>query len=160
MGLHDLAAEPPPELMPLVARLAKESGIAVALHNHPPPTRYPADPAVSLAAVQPYGAELGLCADTGHWVRSGFDPIATLRRAAGRIITVHFKDLNERGVTGAHDVPWGTGVSDAAGQLAELRRQGYGGIVYIEYEHFTSPTFESDLARSAEYFRRGATPPP
>jgi sugar phosphate isomerase/epimerase len=153
MGLHDLAAEPPADLLPLVARLAKEKGVAVGIHNHPPPTHY-ADPATALAAVQPYGPELGLCADTGHWVRSGFDPVATLRRAAGRIVSVHFKDLNERGVTGAHDVPWGTGASDAAGQLAELRRQGFAGVVYIEYEHFTSPTFESDLARSAEYFQR------
>jgi sugar phosphate isomerase/epimerase len=154
MGLRDLAAEPPGDLMPLVARLAKETGIPVAVHNHPPPTHY-SDPAMALAAVQPYGSELGLCADTGHWVRAGFDPVAALRRAAGRIVSVHFKDLNQRGVKDAQDVPWGTGVSDAAGQIAELRRQGFAGVVYIEYEHFTSsPTFESDIARSAEYFRR------
>ncbi len=158
MGLHDLAAEPPADLMPLVDRLAKETGVAVGIHNHPPPTHY-FDPATALAAVQPYGPEFGLCADTGHWARGGFDPVATLRRAAGRIVSVHLKDLVERGVTGAHDVPWGTGASDAAGQLAELRRQGFAGTVYIEYEHFASPTFESDLARCVEYFQRALAAP-
>jgi len=158
VGLHDLAAEPPGDLLPLVDRLAKETGVAIGIHNHPPPTHY-SDPATALAAVQPYGPELGLCADTGHWVRSGFDPVATLRRAAGRIVSVHFKDLTERGVTSAHDVPWGTGACDAAGQLAELRRQGFAGVVYIEYEHFESPTMEADLAHNVEYFRRALAAP-
>jgi len=34
----------------------------------------------------------------------------------------------------AHDVPFGTGVSDIPGILDELKRQGFTGNISIEYE--------------------------
>lgn len=155
MGLRDLAVEPPkaswPETLPLLDRLAREYGVGVSLHNHPNPTNPPAD---VVAALKPFGTYLGFCADTGHWARSGFEPVAALRAAEGRLISLHFKDLTEIART-AHDVPWGTGASNAAGQIAELRRQRFTGIIYIEYEHRT-PQLEAEVARSVEFFRRAA----
>ena len=107
-------------------------------------------------SVSPYGLlNMGICADTGHWVRSGDDPVVSLRRAAGRILAVHFKDLDERGVVDARDVPWGTGVANAAGQLAELRRQRFSGVIFIEYEHAT-PSLLDDVARCIQFFKRAA----
>jgi len=156
MGLQSIASEPPQDILPLIDRLSREYDIKVAIHNHPPPTRY-SDPATALAAVAPYGPNLGLCADTGHWVRSGFDPVECLRRAQGRILAVHFKDLNQRGIKSAYDVPWGTGVSNAAGQLAELRRQNYTGVIFIEYEHFTPAEYD-EVARSVAFFQKNAGP--
>ena len=35
----------------------------------------------------------------------------------------------------AHDVPYGTGVSDVAGILSELKSQGFEGNISIEYEY-------------------------
>ena len=155
MGLRDIAVEPPraewPEVFPLLDRLAREYGVAVTLHNHPNPNNPPAD---VVAALAPYGPHLGFCADTGHWARSGFDPVESLRVAGPRLISVHFKDLTEV-ARKAHDVPWGTGACNAAGQLAELRRQGFQGIVYVEYEHRT-PALPEEVARSVEFFRRAA----
>ncbi len=52
-------------------------------------------------------------------------------------------------------MPWGTGGSNATGQLAELRRQGFTGIVYLEYEART-PVMEAEIARCVEFFRRAA----
>ena len=152
MGLKEIVCEPPPEFLPLVDRLSRESGMMASIHNHPPPTPY-ADPATGLAAVAPYGPQFGLCGDTGHWVRAGFDPVAALRGAAGRLHSVHFKDLSVFGDKKAHDVPWGTGISNAAGQIAELRRQDFSGIVYVEYEYVT-PDLEAKVARSVDFFRR------
>jgi sugar phosphate isomerase/epimerase len=151
MGMQNIAAEPPQEEFPLIARLATEYGIVVSIHDHAAPSRY-ANPDVALAAIGPY-ANFGLCADTGHWVRSGYDPVAALRKAQGRIISLHFKDLNQRGVREAHDVPWGTGVCDIAGQVLELRRQGFTGIVFAEYETI-SPARDDGVARSVAYYRR------
>ncbi len=152
MDLRSIASEPPPEELPLVDRLSRETGVRVALHDHPTPSLY-ANPKFALQTLNSYGENIGLCADTGHWVRSGFDPVESLRAAAGRIISVHFKDLNERGVVSAHDVPWGTGASDAAAQIAELRRQHFAGCVFIEYEHET-PSLSEDVRKSADFFRR------
>jgi sugar phosphate isomerase/epimerase len=152
MGMRAIASEPAPEVLPLVDRLSRETGIRVALHNHPTPSTY-ANPHFALETLASYGNNIGLCADTGHWVRSGYDPVASLHEAAGRVLAVHFKDLTERGVPSAHDVPWGTGASDAAGQILELRRQHFSGVVFIEYEHDT-PSLSDDVRRSAEYFER------
>lgn len=153
MGLRDIAVEPPKntwsEVFPLLDRLAREYGIAVTIHNHPNPNNPPAD---VVAALAPYGKHLGICGDTGHWARSGFDPVACLRAAGSRLISLHFKDLTEI-ARPAHDVPWGTGASNAAGQISELRRQNFRGIAYIEYEHRT-PRLEAEVARSVEFFRR------
>jgi sugar phosphate isomerase/epimerase len=48
---------------------------------------------------------------------------------------VHLKDLNEFGIREAFDVPFGTGVSDIPGVLAELDRQEFQGNLSIEYEN-------------------------
>lgn len=157
MGIRTIATEPEQELLPMIARVVKGTGIRIALHDHPAPSRY-ADPAVALAAVQPYGDNFGLCADTGHWVRDGRDPVAALRQAEGRLIEIHFKDISEPAHV-AHDMPWGTGIGNAAGQIAELRRQKFKGYAFIEYEHNT-PELEADVARSIAFFRAAlrATP--
>lgn len=154
MGIRTVATEPPAEQLEAIEKLARKAGVRIALHNHPTPSRY-ADPAVALAAVKPFKTSVGLCADTGHWLRSGFDPVAGLKAAEGRIIELHFKDLSEAEKKG-RDVPWGTGVSNAAGQVAELRRQGFRGNVFIEYEYDT-PELEKSVALCAAFFRRALT---
>ena len=86
----------------------------------------------------------------GHWVRSGLDPVECLKKLEGRVITLHSKDLNERGPK-AHDVPWGTGSSNAKGMLAELQRQNFKGAICVEYEHNWENS-APELAKSAEWF--------
>ena len=133
MGLETIVSEPPADAFYLLDKLTQEYGINVALHNHPRPSKY-WDPKVVLKAVQGRNPRIGACADTGHWVRSGVNPMEALKMLEGRIISLHFKDLNEAS-PGAHDVPWGTGISDARGMLAELHRQGFSGVFSIEYEY-------------------------
>ena len=77
---------------------------------------------------------MGACADTGHWIRSGLNPLACIKKLEGKIINLHFKDLNEKAPE-AHDVPWGTGVSDVPALLKELKGQGFKGIFNAEYEY-------------------------
>jgi sugar phosphate isomerase/epimerase len=150
MGLTDISSEPPKEMLPLVYKLSRQFQITVSLHNHPHAARYQ-DLDTALMAIKPYESNIGICADTGHWLRAGYNPVENLRRAAGHILAVHFKDLNARGRLKAHDVPWGTGVSDAAGQIAELRRQRFAGVIFIEYEYDTE-SLMTDLARSIAFF--------
>ncbi|WP_152032762.1 family 16 glycoside hydrolase [Ereboglobus luteus] len=155
MGLRDVAVEPKDtSVIPLIAKLAGEYGVKAAVHNHAKPTVY-ADPEFALATVAPHAKTMGLCADTGHWTRSGYDPVATLRKAEGRLVSLHFKDLTERGVKAAQDMPWGTGASDAALQILELRRQGFKGIAYMEYENKVPVAqLDADTALCADWFHR------
>jgi len=149
-GMRWISAEPPADMLPAISAMAKESGVKVAIHNHPAPSRY-YDPMALMQTLAPYGPELGICADTGHWARSGFNPLEQLRLCLPRVITLHFKDLDEW-TKNAKDVPWGTGVSDAAGMLAALRQNHFGGVVLMEYEN-DSDHLVGDLERCAGFFR-------
>ncbi len=68
------------------------------------------------------------------------------------MIALHFKDLDQATPSG-HDVPWGTGVSNAKGMLMELQRQKFKGAICIEYE-FNWEDSVPDIAKSVEWFQR------
>jgi sugar phosphate isomerase/epimerase len=133
MGIGVITSEPVFKDLGLVEQLADEYGIKVAFHNHPAPSLY-WNPDTVLLAIGNRSKNLGVCADIGHWIRSGLDPVECLKKLEGRIIILHFKDLNEKSPE-AYDVPWGTGVADVPALLAELKRQGFKGLFDIEYEH-------------------------
>lgn len=138
MGIEAIVCEPPPASMDLLDRLTVEYGVSVAIHNHPKDPKQPAytnwNPDAVMKLVKDRNRRIGLCVDTGHWLRSGLDPIECLRKCEGRILTAHLKDTNRVGAD-AHDVIWGTGVGNVKGVLAELRRQKWSGIISIEYEN-------------------------
>ena len=133
MGIKTIVSEPAAKDLPAIDKLCEEYKINVAIHNHPKPSPY-WDPQILLKAVEGRSKRIGSCADTGHWMRSGVEPLEALKLLQGRIISLHFKDLNEKGMSG-HDVPWGTGVCNVPAMLAELHRQGFKGVFSIEYEY-------------------------
>ena len=49
-------------------------------------------------------------------------------------MSVHMKERAALGA-GQHDTIFGTGVTDMAGVLAELKRQGFVGNISVEYEY-------------------------
>ena len=126
------------ESMDTIEKLVKEYDIHVGIHNHPRQPKNPNykvwDPNYVLSVVRSRDSRIGSCADTGHWVRSGLRPVECLRILQGRVVSSHLKDLNQMGPD-AHDVPYGTGVSDIPGILDELKLQGFAGNISIEYEY-------------------------
>ncbi len=136
MGIETIVSEPPENAFDLIDTLCKEYKIGVALHNHPKPSPY-WDYKTVLRLCEGRSPWIGACADTGHWTRSGIDPVEAIRALgmAGRIRSLHFKDLNEFGVHNAHDVPWGQGKSKTREVLGALATMGYEGSFSIEYEH-------------------------
>ncbi|HPV37818.1 MAG TPA: TIM barrel protein, partial [Candidatus Hydrogenedentes bacterium] len=127
----------------------------VAVHNHPNPSFY-WNPDTVLEFVKDRTKRVGACADTGHWPRSGVDPLEALKKLEGRIITFHFKDLNEFGKREAHDVPWGTGVCNVEALMKEIQRQGLKNIVFsIEYEHNWDNSVP-EIAQCVAYFDKVA----
>jgi sugar phosphate isomerase/epimerase len=108
MGINTIMSEPKEDALDLIEKLAKEYKIQVAIHNHPKPSYY-WHPETVLKVLEGRSKYLGACADNGHWMRSGIDPLKAFQMLEGKIISIHFKDLNEFGVREAFDVPWGTG---------------------------------------------------
>jgi sugar phosphate isomerase/epimerase len=133
LGLRAVTSEPDPAAMDLIEKLVKEYDIGMGIHNHPKQPKNPNykfwDPEYILSLVKDRDARMGSCADTGHFARSGVKPVEALKKLEGRIISSHLKDVAK----GA-DVPYGTGQSDTAAMLSELRRQHFKGNISIEYE--------------------------
>ncbi len=148
-GIDTLVAEPEPAALDIVEKLCKEYNMKVAIHNHPKPSPY-WNPDTVLEAVKGRTPLMGACADTGHWLRSGLDPVECLKKLDGRVICLHFKDLvpeepkaqagdatkkKKAESKAMHDVPWGTGVGNVKAQMAELKRQHFHGAFCVEYEY-------------------------
>jgi sugar phosphate isomerase/epimerase len=136
-GLYGITTESV-EALDTIEKLVKEYDIRVGFHNHPRQPDNPGykmwDPHYVLSVVKDRDPRIGSTADVGHWVRSGLDPVACLKILRGRIISTHLKDLNEKSPN-AHDVPFGTGVSNIPAILGELKRQHFNGNASIEYEY-------------------------
>jgi len=137
MGFEDIVSEPAQKDLEMIDKLCNEYKIGVAIHNHPKPSPYWNYETV-LKACEGRSKMIGSCADTGHWTRSGIDPLVAIKALgkAGRIRSLHFKDLNKFGVNDetAHDVPWGGGVSKPREILAELVAEKFEGPFSVEYE--------------------------
>jgi sugar phosphate isomerase/epimerase len=133
MGFCTIVTEPAFDDYSMLEKMVKETGIQIAIHNHPDPSKY-ARPETVLERIDGLDPRIGVCADTGHWMRSGVVPLEALRMLQGRIIDVHLKDLDRFGTKAATDVPFGQGEAGIHDILAELTFQDYNGVLTIEYE--------------------------
>ncbi len=152
MGIETIVSEPPEDAFELIDRLCGEYQINVAVHNHPIPSYY-WNPDKVLQVCQGRSKRIGACGDTGHWMRSGVNPIEALKKLEGRIISMHLKDLNEFGDKKAHDVVWGTGKADIQAVLTELDRQKFKGVFSIEYEYNWENSLP-EIRPSVAYFNK------
>jgi len=149
LGLETFVTEANEKDFPLLDKLTAEYKINIALHNHPKPSHY-WNPDIILKGIAGHSDRIGSCSDTGHWARSGLNPLECLKKLEGHIISLHFKDLNKMAGDG-HDVPWGTGACDAKAMLAELKRQNFKGVFSIEYE-YNMKNSVPEIAKCVEFF--------
>lgn len=144
MGIKVIVTEPQYDDYTLIDKMVKEYDIKVAIHNHPKPTRY-WNPELVFNNIQGLDERIGICGDTGHWLRSGINPMEALRLLEGRVINMHLKDLNEEN----EDVPFGSGRANIHDILAELSYQNYGGTLSVEHER------ESEAKNPSPPIRKG-----
>ena len=150
MGIETLVSEPAFEALDVIEKLCDEYEINMAIHNHPEPSTYWNYETV-LKQCTGRGKRIGACADTGHWMRSGINPLEAIKALEGRIISFHLKDLNKYGRQEAHDVPWGTGEANVKALLTEIHRQKLEAVFSIEYEHNWLESLP-EIAESVAYF--------
>ena len=152
MGIETIVSEPPLDALGLVDTLCQEYGVSMAIHNHPAPSIY-WNPDTVVTACEGRSTHIGACADTGHWVRSGIDPLQALNKLEGRIISLHIKDV-DREAPDADDVPWGEGVGIIRALLEEVGRQGIQPVFSIEYEKHSEEDPLPEVAKCVDYFRQ------
>jgi inosose dehydratase len=127
-----------------VTGLARERGLAVALHPHHGTVIEGPDDVDELLT----RCSVSLCLDTGHLLVGGADPLRVARSASDRIAHVHLKDVDAElaegvrtGKAGYHEAvgrgmyrPLGRGDADIAEIVASLERAGYDGWYVIEQD--------------------------
>jgi sugar phosphate isomerase/epimerase len=159
MGIRTIVTEPADDDFMLLEKLVKEYNIRIAIHNHPPGTKYSL-PETVFNHVDGKDARIGSCFDNGHFMRGMNDPREALKLLEGRIFDVHFKDRSDFGTAkGVDDVPWGQGKGNLRDLLAELTLQDYDGYLTMEYENEAEvgdpmPAFRKSMefVKSVTYF--------
>jgi inosose dehydratase len=131
-----------------VARAVREeTGLRTVFHHHCAGfVETPAEVQTFLELTDP--ELIGLCFDTGHYRFGGGDPLAGLRRHAGRIWHVHFKDCQPEVAARSRAERWdylkalhhgvfcelGKGDVDFPAVLRALREMGYEGWIVVEQD--------------------------
>jgi sugar phosphate isomerase/epimerase len=135
MGIRTVVCEPQDEAFPALEKLLREYDLRAAIHNHPQPAKY-AFPQTTLDHLKGRDERIGVCADTGHWMREGLKPVECLRLLKGRILDLHLKDRSDFGKgPAAKDVAWGSGKAGLRDILAEMTLQDFDGALTMEYEN-------------------------
>lgn len=149
LGVYGISTEALDSL-DVLEKLSKEYDIKVCFHNHPKPTSL-WNPDTVLKAIQGRHANVGFCADLGHWASSGLNPLDVIKKIAPHVHAFHMKDRTS--ITGpTHDEIFGKGIIDLGAILDEVRKHGFKGNVTIEYEHNWDNNVP-DITQCVQYLR-------
>ena len=89
----------------------------------------------ALKAVAGFDKRIGFCADLGHYIRSGVDPVEVIYQLGDRLYGVHLKDFAEQKKK-TEGVIIGRGHLDVEGVFKALKKIGFpaDGALSLEYE--------------------------
>lgn len=150
-GIPMMVGVPLASLMDAAEQQVKETGIAMAIHNHGPnDERFPS-PEDAYKVIEKRDRRMGLCIDVGHTRRLGLDPAVEIERFADRLLDVHIKDVSAADAKGT-TVEVGRGVIDIPKLLKSLVKIGYSKTVHFEHEKDAKDPFPG-LAESVGYVR-------
>ena len=130
LGMASLSASPEKDSFDLLDKLVEEYQIPIAIHNHGPHDKKWGRPVQIHDAVKDHHPLIGVCADTGHFLRAGIDPIKAIQLLEGRVFGLHVKDF----VGEEEEVIAGDGNLDLIALVMELYRQNFKGTCSVEYE--------------------------
>ena len=130
LGAQQITANPDPGVLPSLVPLVLEFDISLAIHNHGPEDANWRTPQQVLTAVEGLDARIGACADVGHYIRAGIDPLTALEQLGDRVLGVHLKDYDGDD----RPVGLGDGSLELAPVLAHLHERRFAGPLALEYE--------------------------
>jgi len=133
-GIRNLSADPAEDAFDSLDKLCEEYQIRIAIHNHGPNARYNKVTDV-LSAIKGHHPLIGACADLGHYIRSGEDPVRVINLLEGRLYGIHLKDFAEQKAK-TKGVILGKGHLDVEGVFRALRKVNFpaDGCLSLEYE--------------------------
>jgi inosose dehydratase len=133
-GIKNISANPTEDAFDSLDKLCEEYQIRIAIHNHGPGADYDKI-ADTLNAIRGHHPLIGACADLGHYIRSGEDPVRAITLFEGRLYGIHLKDFAEQKAN-TKGVILGQGHLDVTGVFKALKKVNFppDGCLSIEYE--------------------------
>lgn len=133
-GIKNLSANPSEDAFDSLDKLCEEYQIRIAIHNHGPGADYDKI-SDTLNAVKGHHPLIGACADLGHYIRSGEDPVRAINLFEGRLFGIHLKDFAEQ-KDKTKGVILGQGHLDVVGVFKALKKVNFpaDGCLSLEYE--------------------------
>ncbi len=119
-------------LAELDALCAARPGVKLAIHNHGPKLPWETIEEIEAALANRHPG-FGACVDTGHFIRSGIDPVEAIRRFGARVHGVHLKDFAGEGFF-TEGAILGRGKLDLPAVFRALRDVQFSGALSLEYE--------------------------
>jgi inosose dehydratase len=150
-GIKVIIGVPKPELLPLVEKKVKQTGIIIAIHNHGPGDDVYPLPETIYEKVKGLDKRIGICIDIGHTQRMGVDPGQDVIKYQDRIHDVHIKDVSAARADGK-TVEIGRGVIDIPRFVRSLIKIKYAGKLSFEYEKDANDPL-AGLAESVGYVK-------
>jgi L-ribulose-5-phosphate 3-epimerase len=151
-GAKYVTTEPPLNMWNSIDSLAGVYGIKVAIHEHWRGMSHYWNPDTVLLALKGH-PNFGVCADLGHWPKSGIDPVEALKKLSGHILVVHLKDIAAFNDPKLKDVPVGSGVVNFPAVFAELKKQNFDGYIYIERDAEDQPSNLPSVIQTVKYYK-------
>jgi len=152
LGVEYVTTEPPLDMWDSIDSLAGAYGIKIAIHNHWLGFSHYWNPDTTLMALKNH-PNFYVCADFGHWPKSGIKPLDAVKKLSGHIIGVHFKDIAAYNNPALLDVRAGTGVVDFPAILQELKNQGFNGHIYIERDSVEPGGNVKSVKQEIQYYK-------
>lgn len=150
-GVEYVTTEPPLNMWNSIDSLAGAYGIKVAIHEHWKGVSHYWNTDTTLMAIQGH-PNFGVCADLGHWPKSGVDPLDAIKKLSGHIIGIHFKDIAAYNDPTLKDVVTGTGVVKFPEIFAELKKQNFNGHIYIERDSIEPGGNVASVMQELKYY--------
>jgi hypothetical protein len=115
LAVETIVSDPPAGQLALADKLANEFGVSVALHN--------GDPKSQMQALEGRGKRMGVCPDTGAWLKANIKPVDGLKLVKDRVLTLRLRDADRAGPQG-RDLALGAGAAGLDAFLWEFYRTG------------------------------------
>jgi inosose dehydratase len=133
LRLASISANPHPDSFQSLDKLVEEYAIPVAIHNHGPEDKLYRTPELIEKAIKDHHKLIGLCVDTGHFLRAGVNPLEVVKQFKDRVYGCHLKDVKTEGGKSRFTV-LGQGDLDTPALLKLLKDAGFKGGLSLEYE--------------------------
>jgi sugar phosphate isomerase/epimerase len=151
LGVQFVTTEPPLAMWDAIDSLAGTYGMKVAIHEHWRGVSHYWDTDTTLMAIKNH-PNFYVCADLGHWPKSGVNPLDAVKKLSGHILALHLKDIAAYNDPSLKDVPAGTGIVDFPAIFQELKKQGFKGNIYIERDAEDQPSNLPSVIQTVKYY--------